>query len=94
MLWVLYVTWNREAYMNTKLTLRLDEALIRRAKAYSEDTGKSLSRIVADYFDLLTAEPEPGQLATTPIVDALRGSLKGTDASQADYRRHLEEKYL
>ena len=36
--------------MNTKLTLRLDDELIREAKEYSQETGKSVSRLVEDYF--------------------------------------------
>ncbi len=36
--------------MQTKLTLRMDEELIRKAKRFSRKTGRSLSRIVADFF--------------------------------------------
>ncbi len=36
--------------MQTKLTLRLDEALIQRAKAEARRTGKSVSQLVAEYF--------------------------------------------
>ena len=38
--------------MQTKLTLRLDEELIGVAKAFARSSGKSVSRIVADYFAL------------------------------------------
>ena len=37
--------------MQTKLTLRLDDWLIRKAKRFSKKTGKSVSKIVADYFE-------------------------------------------
>ena len=79
--------------MHAKLTLRLDAELIQLAKSYSRETGKSLSQIVADYFARLTAQPadEP---ASTPLVRSLRGSLRGVEVDEADYRRHLEEKYL
>ncbi|MBE0418315.1 MAG: hypothetical protein IBX63_11175 [Coriobacteriia bacterium] len=43
----------REDPMGTKLTLRLDEDLIRRAKRHSARSGKSVSRLVADYFALI-----------------------------------------
>ena len=36
--------------MQTKLTLRLDEELIKFAKVYAKERGKSLSQIVADYL--------------------------------------------
>lgn len=78
--------------MNTKLTLRLDERLIERAKTYSEATGKSLSQIVADYFAQLTDEGEASR-SLPPLVRSLRGALKGADVEEDKYRRHLEEKY-
>ena len=41
--------------MGTKLTLRIDECLIKKAKAYSAKRGKSVSSMVADFFRLLPA---------------------------------------
>lgn len=76
----------------TKLTLRLDEDLIVRAKQYARRTGKTLSQVVADYFRLLTAY-EPEAKGETPIVQSLKGSLRGADVDRNDYRRHLREKY-
>ena len=38
--------------MHTKLTLRIDEDLIKRAKTYSRQTGKSVSQLVADYLEM------------------------------------------
>ncbi len=80
--------------MHAKLTLRLDSELIQLAKSYSQQTGKSLSQIVADYFARLTARPAEDDAATTPLVRSLRGSLRGAKIDEDDYRRHLEEKYL
>ena len=39
--------------MGTKLTLRMDDNLIASAKEYSARTGKSVSRIVADFFEII-----------------------------------------
>lgn len=80
--------------MQTKLTLRLEEELIRRAKTFSRKSGKSVSRIVAEYFETLevTAPDRPGGI--TPKVAALKGILKDTGIVEEDYRRHLEEKHL
>jgi hypothetical protein len=72
--------------MQTKLTLRLDEALVRRAKAYAKRTGKPVSQLVAEYFAVL------GTL--TPTVRHLKGALRGASVDVEEYRRHLEEKYL
>lgn len=86
--------------MSTKLTLRLDSGLIRRAKRYARASGKSLSRLVADYFALLEAPVERqgrGQVADArelpPLTRSLLGALSGSTLDEADYRRHLEEKY-
>ena len=79
--------------MNTKLTLRLDDQLIRRAKDYSQRSGKSVSRLVADYFALLESDEEIPGTEITPRVRSLIGSLKGTGVTEEDYHRYLEEKY-
>ena len=79
--------------MHTKLTLRMDEALIERAKAYSRTTGKSVSQLVADYLALLQDQPA-GEPRLRPIVGSLRGLLRGAKVGEEDYRRHLEDKHL
>ena len=79
--------------MNTKLTLRLDDRLIRNAKRRARRSGKSVSKLVADYFALINADEEIPGTEITPRVRSLIGSLKGSTATEADYRRHLEEKY-
>jgi len=43
--------------MQAKLTLRLEEELIRKAKRSSGKSRKSVSMIVADYFEKLDAPP-------------------------------------
>jgi antitoxin component of RelBE/YafQ-DinJ toxin-antitoxin module len=78
--------------MNTKLTLRLDDRLIERAKQYADRSGKSVSQLVADYFALIEGEqPMPG-VELTPRVRAMVGSLRGATVTEEDYRRHLVEK--
>jgi hypothetical protein len=79
--------------MQTKLTLRLDDALIRRAKRHAATSGRSVSQLVADYFALIDAGDEASGVELTPRVRALLGTLPG-DVSDADaYRRHLESKH-
>jgi hypothetical protein len=80
--------------MQTKLTLRLDDELIRKAKRFSKKTGKSVSGIVADYFDKLDVPPPEDIEGITPKVAALKGILKKADTGEEDYHRYLEEKYL
>lgn len=80
--------------MQTKLTLRLDDGLIERAKSYARRKNTSVSQIVADYFASLGNTPEKHDLELTPIVRSLKGALRGADTDVEVYRRHLEERYL
>ena len=80
--------------MPAKLTLRIDDELIKRAKSYARRTGKSVSQLVADYLEML---PEPGRSKPrplTPIVESLRGVLASSGLDEKDYRQHLEGKHL
>lgn len=80
--------------MQTKLTLRLDDELINRAKSYAKKNGKSVSQIVAGYFSMLDDKPEKETSELTPIVRSLKGSLKGAKIGKKDYKKYLEEKHL
>ena len=79
--------------VNTKLTLRLDDNLIRSAKRHSTESGKSVSRLVSDYFALIDAKEPRAATELTPRVRALLGSLSGASVGEQDYRRHLEDKH-
>ena len=78
--------------MQTKLTLRLEEQLIERAKAHAKKRGKSVSQMVAEYFALLDREDRPETLA--PLTRSLHGALRSSAVDEDTYREHLEEKYL
>ncbi|MFN2354453.1 MAG: DUF6364 family protein [Desulfopila sp.] len=80
--------------MNTKLTLRLDDVLIKSAKNHAKLMGKSVSQIVADYFYLLDKKSVKKPIELTPIVKSLKGSLKNTDFDEDNYKSYLEAKYL
>ncbi len=80
--------------MNTKLTLRLDDHLIKSAKEYSAITGKSVSKIVSDFFVIIKNEKLIKSGSITPTVESLKGILKDSSFSENEYKKHLEEKYL
>jgi len=80
--------------MNTKLTLRLDKELIESAKKHASMTGKSVSQMVADYFFILDKKTVTKKPKITPIVKSLKGSLKGSNVSEQNYKDYLEDKYL
>ncbi|MDQ3222720.1 MAG: DUF6364 family protein [Gemmatimonadota bacterium] len=79
--------------MQSKLTLRLEARLIRRAKAYARRTGKSVSSIVADFFTRLDEQPESPDSELSPSVRSLTGALAGKRVAEEDYRKHLVEKH-
>jgi len=78
--------------MQTKLTLRLDDILIHQAKEYAKQNDKSLSQVVADYFQLLIQKEQPHKIP--PITRSLIGLLEPQQGDVEDYKKHLEEKYL
>lgn len=80
--------------MNTKLTLTIEEAVVVRAKQYAKMQGRSLSDLIENYLKAIT-QAEAKTSRTTPITDALRGSIK--DPGVKDYKslltEELEKKY-
>ncbi len=89
-----YTSFNWRIVMATKLTLRMDERVIRRAKTYAKKSGKSVSNLVADFFVLLATGEEKHTFDITPKVKSLRGAFRGARMTTDSYRRHLEDKYL
>lgn len=80
--------------MHTKLTLRLEEDLVQRAKSFAKKTGKSVSRIVADYFTILELPPRRDKpVSWPPLVRSLKGSLRRARVDEKDYQRYRQEKY-
>lgn len=91
-----HVTYTADT-MQTKLTLRLDDRLIRRAKAYAQRSGKSLSELVADLLarlqSPLTDLPDTAPATRSPSVRALAGALAGHEVDLEDYQRHRTQKH-
>lgn len=80
--------------MKSKLTLRLDDALIKRTKKRARKNGTSLSKMVSDYFSLIDSENVSHGSELPPITASLAGILKNTKIQEEDYKKHLEDKYL
>ena len=80
--------------MNTKLTLRIDDRLIRSAKEYSAKTGKSVSKLVSDFFVIIQNEKLEKSYTISPTVKSLKGLLKNSKLSENDYKEYLADKYL
>jgi hypothetical protein len=80
--------------MQTKLTLRLEKQLVDSAKEYASSQGKSVSKMVADYFKLLKRIQKPQTDEIAPLAQSLKGALGGEKVTVSDYKKYLEEKYL
>jgi len=80
--------------MQTKLTLRLEKQLVDLAKEYASTQGKSVSKMVADYFMLLNSALDIKDDEVSPITKSLKGSLGKIKTGESDYKKYLEEKYL
>ncbi len=79
--------------MQTKLTLRMDETLIKKAKKHAHKNGKSLSQVVSEYFSLMDSEKSDVDTDIPPLTKSLVGILRGSQVDERDYLRYLEEKY-
>lgn len=80
--------------MQTKLTLRLEENLVRKAKSYARRKGTSLSQMVAYYFRFLQSGKIEPRKTSAPITASLRGLLRNAALSEKDYKKYLKEKHL
>jgi len=80
--------------MQAKLTLRVEEALIRKAKQLARKRGTSVSRIFGDFISTQGDELPSDDLP--PITSFMIGIFRkeGTEIDESDYRKHLEDRYL
>lgn len=81
--------------METKLTLRMDDKLIARAKKYAQKHGTSLSKLVADYFKIIAGEKKH-EVDRSTILSEITGVLQKSQQKdwKDSYGKHLERKYL
>lgn len=79
--------------MQTKLTLRLDDVVIRRAKAWAHARGISLSAAVAAIFAQLPDEAAPSAGPwTRRLIGAAGANLSDAEVRE-QYRDYVERKY-
>jgi len=78
--------------MHTKLTLEIEDQLIREMEAYAKEKNKAISQIVADYFQELTQHKTNNFVP--PVTQSLIGILKNSSTDIDDYKQHLQDKYL
>ena len=81
--------------MDTKLTLKLDQEIIEKAKHYASEKKISLSRIVENYLNSLTSDKENNDIPISPFVKSLSSGIE--IPADYDYKKdradYLEQKY-
>jgi hypothetical protein len=86
-----YVFTLRDDTYMSKLTLSVDDDVIRRAKRYAAKRATSVSQLVEQYLDLLSGRPQRAGKQDPPVLRMLRGVARGVKVD--DYRRHVLQKY-
>ena len=81
--------------MNTKLTLKLDQEIIEKAKNYASSKKMSLSRIVEAYLQSLTSKDDTSEFEISPFVKSIAtGTEIPTDLDvKKEYSDYLVEKH-
>jgi hypothetical protein len=81
--------------MDTKLTLKLDQEIIEKAKLYAAENKTSLSRLIENYLNSLTSDKAKSELQISPFVKSLSSGIH--IPADYDYKKdradYLEEKY-
>jgi hypothetical protein len=81
--------------MDTKLTLKLDQEIIEKAKQYASEKKISLSRIIENYLNSLTSDKTNDDLQISPFVKSLSSGI--SIPADYDYKKdradYLEQKY-
>ncbi|WP_316834732.1 DUF6364 family protein [Pedobacter nutrimenti] len=81
--------------MTTKLTLTVEEDVIKKAKSYAKQTGRSLSELIEKYLETLTEEHrETKQIS--PKLRKLVGAVKlpADFDEKKELNNYFESKHL
>lgn len=84
--------------MDTKLTLKLNQEVIEKAKQYASDKKLSLSRLIENYLNSLTSEnSNKDELEISPFVKSITAGTKSLIPNDFDYKKergdYLEQKH-
>ena len=81
--------------MTSKLTLTVEEEVIKKAKSYAKQTGRSLSELVENYLSTLTDEDKNIQ-QISPKLEKIIGAVKlPSDFNEKiELRAYFEKKHL
>lgn len=81
--------------MDKKLTLKLNQKIIEKAKEYASNKKMSLSRLIEAYLQSLTTENDTSEFEISPFVKSITtGTEIPTDLDyKKDYSDYLIERY-
>lgn len=84
--------------MDNKLTLKLDEEIIERAKKYASEKKVSLSRLIENYLDSITDLEKNEDIEVSPFIKSITNGKSISDKkswkeSREDYIDYLDAKY-
>ena len=89
----MYICTYNIRIMDSKLTLKLNESVIEQAKQYAKKNNISLSRMIENYLQAVTARKQH-IIKISPLVKSLTGVI---ELEKADYRKDyadfLSQKY-
>lgn len=81
--------------MDTKLTLKLDQEIIEKAKLYASQKKLSLSRLIENYLNSLTSDRPKNELQISAFVKSLASGIELP--ADYDYKKdradYLAQKY-
>ena len=80
--------------MDTKLTLKLDDLIIEKAKVYAKKQHTSLSKMIENYLSSVTENVTDNE-EVTPLVKSLTGIVQVPQDynPKKAYSNYLSEKY-
>ena len=76
--------------VSTKLTLTIDESVIKRAKEYARNKNRSLSNLIENYLKALTNDAFTKENEVTSLVKNFKGSFKMPE--DFNYKKELSER--
>ena len=71
--------------MDTKLTLKLNQEIIEKAKIYASEKKVSLSGLIENYLNSLTSDKPKNEFQISPFVSSLSSGIK--IPADYDYRK-------
>jgi hypothetical protein len=75
--------------MTTKLTLTVEKEIIEKAKKYSAQTGRSLSKMIESYLESVVNNSSNKETTLSPKIKKLKGVVKLP--ADFDYKKETEK---